>query len=81
MRRRVAEGCYAGTLKLTVSVAVTPYVIGESVDEMLARAERVMHIAKQFGGDSVESVRVREPQQRTATVTRLPVKFRERPGT
>jgi len=78
LRRRVANSTYAGTIPVTVSLAVTPYTIGESVDELLARTERVMHLAKQFGGDTVERVRVSEPQRRTATVTRLPVVYRQR---
>ena len=77
LRRRIADACYAGSISVTASVAVTPYVIGESVDEMLARAERAMHVAKQFGGDSVEAIRVREPEREKATVVRLPVKFRK----
>lgn len=76
LRRRIADTHYAGTIAVTASIAVTPYVIGESVDELLARVERTMHVGKQFGGDSVESMRVREPQRQSATVTRLPVAFR-----
>ncbi len=79
LRRRIADTVFGGTIDITASIAVTPYTIGESVDELLARAERVMHLAKQFGGDTVETIRVREPERRTATVTRLPVVYRERP--
>ncbi len=77
LRRRVADTVYAGSINVTATLAVTSYVIGESVDELIARAERGLHLGKQFGGDSVETVRVREPQRQIATVTRLPVTFRE----
>jgi len=76
LRRRVTNTIFGGAIAVTISIAVTSYTIGESVDELLARAERVLHLAKQFGGDTVEIVRVRQPQRQTATVTRLPVAFR-----
>ena len=76
LRRRVADACYAGTIGVTVSVAVSAYSIGESVDELFGRVERTLHLAKQFGGDCVETMRTREPRRQTASVTRLPVAFR-----
>ena len=80
LRRCVADAVYAGTVAVTVSLAVATYTIGESTDELIARLERTMHLTKQFGGDAVEIVRTREPERRTATVTRLPVTFRQPPG-
>lgn len=79
LRRRIADGIYSGTVAVTASLAVATYTIGESVDELVGRLERTMHLAKQFGGDSVELICTREPERRTATVTRLPVAFRNPP--
>jgi len=79
LRRRIADAVYCGTVSVTVSLAVASWTSGESVDELIARAERTMHLAKQFGGDAVESLRCNEPKRQTATVTRLPVAFRKPP--
>jgi diguanylate cyclase (GGDEF)-like protein len=76
--RRIGDAIYAGSIQVTVSMAVTGYKVGESIDELLARAERTMCLAKQFGGDAVETVRTPEPQRRKASVTKLPVAFRKR---
>ena len=38
----------------TVSIGVAQLRLGESVDELLARTERILHVAKQFGRDRVE---------------------------
>jgi GGDEF domain-containing protein len=43
-----------GTISATVSIGVAQFRIGESVDELLGRTERVLHIAKQFGRDRIE---------------------------
>jgi diguanylate cyclase (GGDEF)-like protein len=79
VRRRVTDEEYAGSISVTISLAVTAYSDSESLDELLARAERTMNLAKQFGGDCVEVVRLREPKRQTATVTRLPVAFKHPP--
>lgn len=76
LRRCVADSIYSGTIAVTISMAVAAYTIGESADALVARLERTMHLAKQFGGDVVETLRTREPKQHTASVTRLPVAFR-----
>jgi diguanylate cyclase (GGDEF)-like protein len=54
LRFAVAEKPLCGRISATVSVGVAQFRIGESVDELLARAERVLHLAKQFGRDRVE---------------------------
>jgi diguanylate cyclase (GGDEF)-like protein len=41
-------------ISATVSIGVAQLRIGESIDELLGRTERVLHVAKQFGRDRVE---------------------------
>lgn len=41
--------------RLTVSAGVAGYRIGEPIDDVLARAEQTLHLAKQFGRDRVET--------------------------
>lgn len=76
LRRRIAESSYTDDVAITVSIAVTGFTIGDTVDELLGRTEKTLHLAKQFGNDSVETAITPEPTQRAATVTRLPVKWR-----
>lgn len=54
LRFAVAEKPVAERLSATVSIGVAQFRIGESIDELLARTERVLHLAKQFGRDRVE---------------------------
>ena len=54
LRFAVAEKPVGGRISATVSIGVAQFRIGESVDELLARTERVLHVAKQFGRDRVE---------------------------
>ena len=54
LRFAVAEKPLSDRISATVSVGVAQYRIGESLDELLARTERVLHVAKQFGRDRVE---------------------------
>jgi diguanylate cyclase (GGDEF)-like protein len=54
LRFAVAEKPLGERISATVSVGVAQFRIGESVDELLARLERVLHVAKQFGRDRVE---------------------------
>jgi diguanylate cyclase (GGDEF)-like protein len=54
LRFSVAEKPLGDRLSATVSIGVAQLRIGESVDEILARTERVLHVAKQFGRDRVE---------------------------
>jgi two-component system cell cycle response regulator len=54
LRFTVAEKPLSERISATVSIGVAQLRIGESVDELLARTERVLHVAKQFGRDRVE---------------------------
>lgn len=54
LRFGVAEGPLVQRLNVTVSVSVAQYRIGESVDDLFARTELALHLAKQFGRDRVE---------------------------
>ncbi len=54
LRFAVAEKPLKGRISATVSIGVAQCRIGESVDELLGRTERVLHVAKQFGRDRVE---------------------------
>ncbi|HUQ51972.1 MAG TPA: GGDEF domain-containing protein [Gammaproteobacteria bacterium] len=54
LRFAVAEKPLSERISATVSVGVAQCRIGESIDELLARTERVLHVAKQFGRDRVE---------------------------
>jgi diguanylate cyclase (GGDEF)-like protein len=54
LRFAVAEKPLGDRISATVSVGVAQFRIGESIDELLARTERVLHVAKQFGRDRVE---------------------------
>lgn len=54
LRFAVAEKPLSDRISATVSIGVAQCRIGESVDEIIARCERVMHVAKQFGRDRVE---------------------------
>ncbi len=75
LRRRIGEATYAGAINVTVTIGVTGYKVGDSVDELLARTERTLFLGKQFGSDTVEIARTPEPRRRTASITRLPVKW------
>ena len=72
LRRRIATLEWDG-VGITASLAVAACKSDDSVDALLARAERTMCLAKQFGGDSVEVARTTELKRDLATVTRLPV--------
>jgi diguanylate cyclase (GGDEF)-like protein len=54
LRFHVADAPLHETVGVTVSIAVAQHRIGESIDELLARTERALHTAKQFGRDRVE---------------------------
>lgn len=56
---------------ITVSIGVAQHRIGESVDELLARTERALHVAKQFGRDRVELAATPASSPRRASVRRL----------
>ena len=54
LRFAVAEKPVSDRISATVSIGVAQLRLGESLDELLARTERVLHVAKQFGRDRVE---------------------------
>ncbi len=54
LRFGVADASFADRLTVTVSIGVAQHRIGESLDSLLARTERTLHLAKQFGRDRVE---------------------------
>jgi diguanylate cyclase (GGDEF)-like protein len=71
LRKRCAAQVLAGALRITVSVAVAAYRSGESSDALLARIEQTLNLAKQFGGDRVETARTPESRHDRASVTTL----------
>jgi diguanylate cyclase (GGDEF)-like protein len=54
LRFAAAEKPLCDRISATVSIGVAQWRIGESIDELLGRTERVLHVAKQFGRDRVE---------------------------
>jgi diguanylate cyclase (GGDEF)-like protein len=54
LRFAVAERPIGDRVSATVSIGVAQFRIGEAVDELVARTERALHVAKQFGRDRVE---------------------------
>ncbi|SRR5690606_8221985 len=70
LRLAVARKPLAGTA-VTVSIGVAQHRIGESVDELLARTERALHVAKQFGRDRVEISQAPESSRSRAPVRPL----------
>ena len=69
LRQRIARASFAHGLRVTVSIAVSAHRRGESIDVLLARTERTLHLAKQFGGDRIETARTPEPHGRRALPT------------
>jgi diguanylate cyclase (GGDEF)-like protein len=65
---------------VTASFAVAAFKGDDTVDELLARTEKTMCLAKQFGGNSVEVSRTAELTRDLASVTRLPVAWHDRPA-
>jgi diguanylate cyclase (GGDEF)-like protein len=70
LRQRIAH-TFANGLRVTVSIAVSAHRRGESTDSLLARTEKTLHLAKQFGGDRIETARTREPRARRARTTSI----------
>jgi diguanylate cyclase (GGDEF)-like protein len=54
LRFAVAEKPISDRISATVSIGVAQYRIGEAVDDLVARTERALHVAKQFGRDRIE---------------------------
>lgn len=78
VRQRISAAQHNG-LSVTASVAVAAFKGDDTVDTLLARTEKTMCLAKQFGGDGVEVSRTAELSHDLATVTRLPVMWHGRP--
>lgn len=71
LRFAVAEKPLSERISATVSIGVAQCRIGEPVDELLARCERVLHVAKQFGRDRVEVAQVPPSRVERAKVVGL----------
>jgi diguanylate cyclase (GGDEF)-like protein len=54
LRFGVAEQPVGGDIAVTVSIGVAQCRVGETADELMGRAGRALHLAKQFGRDRVE---------------------------
>ncbi len=54
LRFAVAEKPVSDRISATVSIGVAQFRIGEVVDDLVARTERALHVAKQFGRDRIE---------------------------
>jgi len=75
VRRRIAAIGNSET-QITASISIAAFKLDDTVSELLARAEKTMCLAKQFGGDCVEVSRTPELTRDLASVTRLPVAFK-----
>jgi diguanylate cyclase (GGDEF)-like protein len=69
LRQRIGRVPFAPGLRVTVSIAVSAHRRGESIDAFLARIEKTLHLAKQFGGDRIEIARTPAPRLRRALPT------------
>lgn len=78
VRQRIAATDHNG-FSVTASIAVAAFKGDDTVDTLLARVEKTMCLAKQFGGDGVEVSRTAELTRDLASVTRLPVAWQGRP--
>jgi diguanylate cyclase (GGDEF)-like protein len=77
LKQRIA-GIRTGGGSVTASIAIAAFKPDDSTDELLARVEKTMCLAKQFGGDAVEVSRTVELTRDLASVTRLPVEWQGR---
>lgn len=64
---------------ITASLSVAAFKSDDTIDDLLARTEKTMHLAKQFGGNCVEISRTAELTRDLASVTRLPVPWQGKP--
>jgi diguanylate cyclase (GGDEF)-like protein len=78
VRQRISAAEHNG-ISVTTSIAVAAFKGDDTVDLLLARTEKTMCLAKQFGGDEVEVSRTAELSRDLASVTRLPVAWQGRP--
>jgi diguanylate cyclase (GGDEF)-like protein len=77
VKKRISGAEHDG-LRVTASISVAAFKCDDTVDDLLARTEKTMCLAKQFGGDSVEVSRTAELTRDLASVTRLPVNWQGR---
>jgi len=77
IKQRIAKIAGAGD-GMTASIAIAACKRDDTTDELLARVEKTMCLAKQFGGDAVEVARTVELTRDLASVTRLPVNWQGR---
>jgi diguanylate cyclase (GGDEF)-like protein len=71
LRFAVAEKPLLDRISATVSIGVAQCRLGESIDELLGRTVRVLHVAKQFGRDRVEIAPVPPSRVERAKVVAL----------
>jgi len=71
LRFHVAEAPLSDEVGITVSIGVAQLRIGETIDELLARTEQTLHMAKQFGRDRVEVAKTPESRSERAGVRKL----------
>lgn len=72
IRSRIAATEFAGGLRISVSIGVAGYCIGESVDDLLGRVEQTLFLAKQCGRDRVEVAAELPPRGEPSNVIYYP---------
>lgn len=60
LRAAISTQTFADGLRVTISVGVAQYRMGEPTDDTLTRAERALYLAKQSGRDRVEIIETPE---------------------
>jgi len=78
LRRRVSDLEIGPALRATVSIGVAAYRIGETIDALLARIEKTLHLAKQFGRDRVETAWTPQVRDDASPLAELGNKARDR---
>jgi diguanylate cyclase (GGDEF)-like protein len=71
IRDAIRHEPYDRGIGVTATIGVTQYRIGESTDAVIARCEKTMYLAKQFGNDHVEVAATPE-NMRASNVVPLP---------
>ena len=54
IRNVIRSECYSCGLNVTATIGVAQYRIGETTDAVIARCEKTLYLAKQFGSDHIE---------------------------
>lgn len=73
LRSRIATMECSGGLRVTASIGLAGYRVGESIDSVLGRVEQTLFLAKQAGRDCVEVAADVFPRDDTANVIYLPL--------